>query len=200
MTAPVDQSQFKFSKIEVIRGERRPVSMPGYAALEDGRTTEVLVVDLSYEGCGLQIPIPLVVGQLITLAVLKRKAIPAQVRWYANRKAGVIFKAAVSPSKLHRARKSTRVALDAEVLMRRLVRARYRVRVFDVSAEGCKLELVERARIGERLFIKFEGLEVLEAEVCWVENSCAGLRFQNEIHPAVFDLMLQRMASLSGST
>ena len=194
MTAQVNQSQFKFSKIEIMRGERRGVRMPGHAALEGGQTTEVLVLDLSYEGCGLQIPIPLVVGQVITLSVLKRGAIKAEVRWYANGKAGVVFKPEVSPAEQHRARKSRRVAFDAEVLMRRLGRAKYRLRVFDVSPEGCKVELVERPKIGEHLFIKFIGLEVLEAEVCWVEKSCAGLRFQNAIHPAVFDLMLQRIS------
>ncbi len=195
MTAPVDQSQIKFSKIKIERGERRPVSMSGHAALEDGQTAEVLVLDLSYEGCGLQIAVPLAVGETITLSVLKRGAIKAEVRWYANGKAGVVFKPEVSPAEQHRARKSRRVALEAEVLMRRLGRAKYRLRVFDISPEGCKVELVERPKIGEHLFIKFEGLEVLEAEVCWVEKSYAGLRFQNAIHPAVFDLMLQRISS-----
>jgi hypothetical protein len=195
VTAPVDQSQFKFSKIKIERDERRPVNMPGHAALEDGQTAQILVLDLSYEGCGLQIPVPLAVGQTITLSVLKRGAIKAEVRWYANGKAGVVFKPEVSPAEQqHRARKSRRVALDAEVLMRRLGRAKYRLRMFDISPEGCKVELVERPTIGEHLFIKFEGLEVLEAEVCWVEKSCAGLRFQNAIHPAVFDLILQRIS------
>jgi len=196
MTGPIGRSQF--SKSEVVRGERRSVSIPGHAALDDGQTAEIVVRDLSYEGCGLQIPIPLAAGQAITLSVLKRGAIKAQVRWYFDGKAGVIFKPGI-PRTNEQPRKSRRIALDAEVLMRRRARARYRVRVFDVSAEGCKVELVERPRVGERLFIKFEALEVLEAEVCWIERSCAGLRFRNAIHPAVFDLMLQRMSSCGSS-
>jgi hypothetical protein len=38
-----------------------------------------------------------------------------------------------------------------------------------------------------------DGLEALDAEVCWVDGHVAGLRFERTIHPAVFDLLLQRL-------
>ena len=41
--------------------------------------------------------------------------------------------------------------------------------------------------------IKFEGLEAMDAEVCWVQGFQAGLRFERPIHPAVFDLLLARL-------
>jgi hypothetical protein len=41
--------------------------------------------------------------------------------------------------------------------------------------------------------IKFEGFEVLDAQVCWVEGFVAGLRFEKPFHPAVFDLLLARL-------
>jgi hypothetical protein len=34
---------------------------------------------------------------------------------------------------------------------------------------------------------------VLDAEVCWVNDFIAGLRFDRAFHPAVFDLMVARL-------
>ena len=36
-------------------------------------------------------------------------------------------------------------------------------------------------------------LEALDSEVCWMEGFTAGLRFEKSIHPAVFDLLLERL-------
>jgi hypothetical protein len=71
--------------------------------------------------------------------------------------------------------------------------ATYGVRVVDLSPEGCKVELVERPRGGERMTIKFEGLEAMDAEVCWVDGFQAGLRFERPIHRAVFELLMTRL-------
>jgi hypothetical protein len=46
----------------------------------------------------------------------------------------------------------------------------YRVSLFDLSTDGCKVELVERASAGDRMSVKFEGLEVLEVDVCWANG------------------------------
>ena len=51
----------------------------------------------------------------------------------------------------------------------------YRVQVFDLSANGCKVELIERPAIGERVWIKFDHLQAIEAEVRWVEGHTGGL-------------------------
>lgn len=167
--------------------------MSGYVALEDGTTAEILVLDLSYEGCGIETPVALKPGQTIKLSVLRLGAIDAKVRWCSAGKAGLVFEPEVSGTKQQHERKTERVPLSAEVSVRRLGKDKYRVCVFDVSPEGCKVELVERPRIGDHLFIKFAGLEGLEAQVCWLEGSHAGLRFETPIHSAVFELMLQRL-------
>ena len=77
--------------------------------------------------------------------------------------------------------------------MRRLGKLNYRVHVFDLSPDGCKVELIDRPQIEEKVMIKFHGLEVLEAETCWVEGVTAGLKFVRAIHPAVFDLLVARL-------
>jgi hypothetical protein len=87
-------------------------------------------------------------------------------------------------------RRSERVALNALVALRRPGQLNYRVRVFDASLHGCRVEFVERPQIDEQLWVKFDGLQPLEAEVCWVEGFIAGVNFLQPIHPAVFDRLV----------
>jgi hypothetical protein len=88
------------------------------------------------------------------------------------------------------ARRSERVALDAGVALRRPGQLAYRVKIFDASLHGCRLEFVERPRLEEQLWVKFDGLQPLEAEVCWIEGFNAGVNFVQPIHPAVFDRLV----------
>lgn len=90
-------------------------------------------------------------------------------------------------------RKSARVGLTAEVTLRRAGKSVYRVRVFDASPQGCKLEFIERPDLDEFLFVKFEGMELLEARVCWIDGFAAGVEFQKPIHPAVFEMLIAKL-------
>lgn len=90
-------------------------------------------------------------------------------------------------------RRSARVHAEAEVQLRRSGQLNYSVQVFDLSREGCRLEFVERPQLDEMVWIKFEGLESIEATVCWTEGFCAGVEFSRPIHAAVFDLLLSRL-------
>ena len=117
----------------------------------------------------------------------------------ANDKAGLRFKGAAeaeaSEASERRKRPSERVTLSAEVTMRPLGRAKYQVRIHDLSLEGCRVELAERPERGERVLVNFAGLNVLEASVCWIKGQLAGLSFDRPIHPAGFDLMIARLAA-----
>jgi hypothetical protein len=177
----------------VERRERRPVSMRGFAVRADGETIEIVLLDLSYEGCGIETTTKLHRGEALKITVLGRCAIDTHVRWCRGGKAGLNFDTeAEAPAKRHVERGSNRVPLTAEATMRRLGHANFRVRVFDLSPTGCKVELIERPNDREHVLVKFDGLEILEAEVCWIKRKTAGLRFERPIHPAVFDLMVER--------
>lgn len=175
------------------RGERRPVSLSGHAVLEDGTIFNVVLVDLSYEGCGIECPVKLKRGAGIKLAVIQRGAISARVRWYKAGKAGLVFEPDRQPEKEHLPRRHERIPLSAEVTLRRQGRHNFRVRVFDASSHGCRVEFVERPTVEESLWVRFEGLEPIEARVCWLDGRCAGLQFSRPIHPAVFDLVAERL-------
>lgn len=90
-------------------------------------------------------------------------------------------------------RKAARVAINAEVSLRRSVQLGYRVRAYDASPHGCKLEFVERPELAERVWVKFEGIDAIEGLVCWVDGFVAGVEFVRPIHPAVFDALVPRL-------
>lgn len=87
-------------------------------------------------------------------------------------------------------RKAGRIVLDADIALRRSGQHHYRVKVHDASPHGCKIEFVERPRLDERVWVKFERLEAIEGMVCWIDGFVAGVEFLKPIHPAVFDSLV----------
>ena len=181
------------SPVPVDRSERRPVALRGYVIDADGEHHEIKLLDLSYEGCGVETSIELTPGATVKLSVLRLGGIEAEVRWWQDGKAGLVFTPLEAEVKKHWPRRSERLSLAAEVRLRRIGKATFRVTVNDVSPEGCKVQLVERPSEGEQVLVKFEGLEVLESRVRWVEGFTAGLNFAKPMHPAVFDLLVARL-------
>jgi hypothetical protein len=181
------------SPVPVDRSERRPVALRGYVIGADGEHHEIQLADLSYEGCGVETSIELTPGTTVKLSVLRLGGIEAEVRWYQDGKAGLIFTPPTAEAKKHWPRRSARVSLAAEVTLRRIGKSTFRVTITDASPDGCKVQLVERPAEGEYVLVKFEGLEPMESEVCWIDGFTAGLRFRRPMHPAVFDLLVERL-------
>jgi hypothetical protein len=90
-------------------------------------------------------------------------------------------------------RGAQRVEFAADVALRRAGVRSYRVRVFDASPAGCKIEFVERPAIGEHVWVKFDGLEAVGATVRWIDDHIGGVQFGHPLHDAVF----QQLASAS---
>jgi hypothetical protein len=84
-------------------------------------------------------------------------------------------------------RGARRLILHAEVGIRRAGLHAFRVHVFDASSEGCKIEFVERPAVGERVWVKFDGLEAIEGSVRWVDGHTGGVQFTRPLHEAVFE-------------
>jgi hypothetical protein len=100
---------------------------------------------------------------------------------------------AMGPGDPQRPRRRERVPLQVEVQLRRSGQRHYRVSVQDVSIEGCRLEFIERPRLDETVWVKFDQLDSIEANVCWVTGHDAGVEFVRPIHPAVFDALVRRL-------
>ena len=173
--------------------ERRPINLSGHAILENGSTTSVTLLDLSYDGCGIESAAELRPGETIKLSVLRRGGIHAQVRWYSHGKAGLVFDPPMTDDEAAWPPRNDRIPVSADVSLRRQGKLNYQVRVVDASPQGCKVEFIERPQMADRVWIKFDGLELMEAQVCWIDGFSAGLQYTRAIHPAVFDLLLQRM-------
>jgi hypothetical protein len=174
---------------------RRAVDLRGYLTRDDGIRHVIKLTDLNYGGCGVQVPVELAVGETVEVSVLSRGSIAAQVRWYAGGKAGLVFEPIGEDVRKQVERRAGRVEVPGEIGLKAMGRSTYRVRVLDLSTDGCKVELVERPSVGDVMLVKFDGIETREAEAAWVDGYAAGLRFQHRIHPAVLELMLQRLAA-----
>lgn len=177
------------------RDERRPVELRGYLVRADGEIVDVRVLNLSYDGCGIELFTQLARGEEVKLSVLSRGAVKAIVRWCTARKAGLRFASKSAPRKPS-PRRAERSALAGQAVLRRAGGLAFTTQAFDLSSHGCRCEFVERPQIDERVWIKFDGLESLEASVSWIEGSSAGFRFSKPIHPAVLDMLLHRLGGL----
>jgi len=97
----------------------------------------------------------------------------------------------------HNKRAAQRAPISADATLRRAGQNNYRVHAYDISRFGCRVEFVERPAIDECVWVKFEGIETIEARVRWTEDFTAGLQFSHAIHPAVFALLLARLRQVS---
>lgn len=89
-------------------------------------------------------------------------------------------------------RQSARVRISATVKLHRRDSESLGVKVFDLSPEGCKVEFLEPPRLDETVWLKFDGLELLQATVCWIEDRCVGVEFARPLHRAVFEMLAAR--------
>jgi hypothetical protein len=174
------------------RRGRRSVEMRAYGVRMNDEIVDMRVLDLCYDGCRVETETRLELGEEVRLSVLGRGGLKARVRWCDGRNAGLLFDMNV-PKKIW-PRRINRTPVTAEIFVRGLGKRGHRATAYDASPLGCKCEFLERPRIGDRVWVKFDGLEAIESKVCWLENSTMGLSFSRPIHPAVFELLLARVA------
>ena len=77
--------------------------------------------------------------------------------------------------------------------LRRLGSFGFEVPMRDVSAAGCRVELVEPVAVNDRVVARLPGLEPFGATVIWSDERSAGLSFNRPLHPAVYELLLGRL-------
>lgn len=173
------------------RATRRPVAFPARLAVAEGSVVDVRVVDLSYDGCQIDVAKALIDGEQVQLSVGGRGMIQATVRWCRGGRAGLKFAEEARPATAIK-RNPNKNASGMPARLRRLGRLNYSVELRDLSPEGCMIDLVERPSLGEVMQLKLPGLETIPAHVRWIDNYVAGLKFDRPIHRAVFELLLER--------
>ena len=90
-------------------------------------------------------------------------------------------------------RSSGRFATGSTIHARRIPGNNFEVALDNVSAGGCRIEMLEECAIGEDVIARFPELEPLGARVRWSVGFTAGLQFVRPIHPAVFGSLLERL-------
>lgn len=86
------------------RGTRRPVRFTAEAWWADGSSADVVVSNLSYDGCQLTSRHQFNRGETVLLNLPDRGRIRAQIRWIRNGKAGARFLTGDSALDTRRAR------------------------------------------------------------------------------------------------
>ena len=90
-------------------------------------------------------------------------------------------------------RRAERIQLRADIDFRRTGENRWRVNILDFSPQGCRVELPVRVNLKDTIWISLPGLEALQGQICWVKDWVAGVEFNRPLHPAVFDMVQDRM-------
>ena len=91
-------------------------------------------------------------------------------------------------------RRTERVSLRADIEFRRAGEHRWRVNILNFSPEGCRVEAPVRVKVDDTVWISLPGIETIQGTVCWVKEWEAGIEFQGPLHPAVFDMIRERMS------
>ena len=78
------------SRTVVERADRWPVNLRGFA-LSESHDSDILVSELSYEGCQFRCDDPFSTGERIELRIIKRGAVEAEIRWADAGRAGAKF-------------------------------------------------------------------------------------------------------------
>lgn len=174
------------------REPRRVVALDGFVMFDESTFANCKVHDLSYNGCSISTDTHLSVGDRIKLVVSGQGKIETEVRWEKDGRFGLKFDKP-DRSDRHVPRKADRCTITGHVTMKRDNRAKLQVDVHDFSTHGCKIELVDRLAIGEKLYLKIDGLEMLEGRVRWCEDFRAGIEFSRPLYPAVCDMLIAKM-------
>lgn len=102
---------------------------------------------------------------------------------------------ATAPGGTAERRRYVRVSVNSEILVRRLGAFNFNLALKDISAGGCRVEMLEPTVVGDPVIARLPQLEPLGSRVCWTEGTTTGLQFLTTIHPAVFDMLLGRLAN-----
>jgi hypothetical protein len=97
-------------------------------------------------------------------------------------------------------RRSRRFSTESEIHARRMPGANFEVALGNVSALGCRLEMLEQCAEGEDVIARFPKLEPIRCRVRWTAGRRIGLEFVRPIHPAVFGSLLGRLSLLNSRT
>ncbi|MGE0776003.1 MAG: PilZ domain-containing protein [Sphingomonadaceae bacterium] len=87
-------------------------------------------------------------------------------------------------------RRSPRLALKLHAFLRESGKGRVPIRMVDISAYGCRIELPGVHSLPSNVWLYLSTLDALYVRVAWCLDAFAGLEFEHPLHDAVLDNLL----------
>lgn len=84
-------------------------------------------------------------------------------------------------------RHDSRAQVDIDCQIRIANKAWRRASLADLTPEGFQITIFEMPARGTQVYIRFAGIQMLTAEVCWAKADTAGCRFLTPLSPYVFN-------------
>jgi hypothetical protein len=98
-----------------------------------------------------------------------------------------------SSSETPKKRKADRVNVRTFVHFRLPGYHRAEVTLLDISPTGCRVDLPERASVGQTVWVTLPGLQPIESKVVWLRDWVAGVEFATPLYPSVYDALVARL-------
>lgn len=90
-------------------------------------------------------------------------------------------------------RQEHRIFVRGEIRTRERQRHESPARLVDISAHGCRVELLSKVNIGDTVWVRLPGIQPICARVQWADEYLAGLHFENPIHSAVLRAIVDQL-------
>jgi hypothetical protein len=87
-------------------------------------------------------------------------------------------------------RRVERIALSLSATVRTATRSKVKVKVIDMSTDGCRVECSSVVADDSRIWLSIEGLEAQHCRVVWHCQEFVGVEFETPLSEAVFDRLL----------
>lgn len=84
-------------------------------------------------------------------------------------------------------RDNGRAQIDLECEIRIGTRAWRKARLADLTPSGFQVTIFDMPPRGTSVYVRFAGMQMLQAEVCWSKLETAGCRFASPLSSYVFD-------------
>jgi PilZ domain len=97
---------------------------------------------------------------------------------------------------LEERRRAERLALRLSATMRDGTRSRVKVRVIDISTQGCRIDCSTTVEDDSWVWLSIAGLETIFCRVVWHHQEFVGLQFEKPLSDAVFERVLAEQGQL----
>lgn len=106
----------------------------------------------------------------------------------------LVFETVAAPTHSPRGRRADRIHVQLGAGIRQRGAAGVTAQIMDLSTDGFRCTTHLELQVGADVWLRLPGLESTHARVVWVEGPVVGCAFSRALHPAVLEMVVQRVA------